>query len=161
MTGGSVTASCPHYWLDFPDELSLLDVDGSYIPGQHCLSCDSNRTSDHGNHVDSMRDDATIGYCFDCGTQWCWDCGYVFDADEKDMPCPHHQICAGCLQKQGPPASDCRVPLEHQSIESVEGAWYIGRYESYLSDETETEYPCPWEYVMDCPKIRRLMGGLE
>jgi len=117
-----------------------------------CPECGSENYHDCENNP--LLEDHTIGHCLDCGIYFCLECGYVFQAVEEGIECPHWEICADCSEEHG-----YLDQLEFtETICSTCEHYSNGcQLEEPLQCDEQSQLLCPYESAVSiCPKIERM-----
>jgi len=122
-----------------------------------CPKCGSENTDDCEN--DLVIDDITIGHCFDCGTYWCLECGYIFRPGEERQECPHWGICHECSTQNEYMSEDAFFTKICPTCED-----YSEEDGCQLADlslcEKRKQFCCPYVDFSECPKLAESLGAL-
>ena len=124
------------------DELLERDAFVGAIMEGACPKCGSENTCDCEDYPLAPEQDNTVGYCTDCGTYWCLECGYIFKEAKKGMQCPHWAICEECAEEHG-----YLCDFE----EFMEKVCPTCEHHGESGCEIEWDSPCPRELEFHCP----------
>ena len=114
-----------------------------------CPECGSENTYDCENNP--LLEDNTIGHCLECETYWCLECGYIFEAVEKEATCPHWDICDQCSKEHGYLDLGTFIEKICPKCELYDNGCGL---EEPLECEKQWRYRCPYDSdVSGCPRI--------
>lgn len=153
--GISARAVCEQY---DPSPLDLLHLRDKFVEAVMvgaCPRCGSKNTYDCDNPLELVIADSTIGYCLDCESYWCLECGYVFRTIEKGTQCPHWRMCAECSDDKGYLSPDKFMERICPTCEHYDNGC---RLEDPSECDKEKTYMCPSQYdLSECPKIKEFL----
>jgi hypothetical protein len=89
--------TCNDYEPRSLDDLVEADKFVNEVMAGSCPRCGSENTNDC--EVDSLVEDNTVGYCLNCATYWCLECGHIFKGAKKGMECYPIRFVPNVLQK--------------------------------------------------------------
>jgi len=88
--------ACDHFEPISLDDLVGRDESMNQSLAGKCPKCRSANIHDCDSPLEAGVEDPTIGYCVDCETYWCLECGRILDTNELKSECQHWMICNQC-----------------------------------------------------------------
>ena len=119
-----------------------------------CPRCGGENTCDCEAYPLAPEQDCTLGYCSNCQTYWCLECGHVFEIARKGMQCPHWALCAECMDENDYLGFDEFIEKVCPTCEhNGEGC----ELEDPSKCPKEQEFKCPYRYeIRACPEIKKM-----
>lgn len=152
LRGISEQETCNDYTPLSLDELAQRDEFVEAVTVGRCPQCESASTYDCDSPLELIIKDSTVGYCLDCETYWCLECGYIFGAVRKWMECPHWQICAECSEENAYLDMDKFIEKVCPTCEHYAAGCQL---EDPSQCEKQDEFMCPYcSDVSECPRIQ-------